>query len=628
MSDVTYESFRDEWLMDVQAGKPTTTELGRRFAGKLMRYWLDIDDASDDVVFCDGAGDGGIDVACLQRGEPTDAEGNGPSGDVWYLVQSKYGSAFAGPGTLLEEGQKVIDTLDGKRPNLSSLAQGLLERLTQFRRQASDADRIVLVFGTVEPLNDVERRALTDVGSMGRGRLGAGFDVASICVDTLYRRAQDAAASAQPALKVPLKATLADSGTDLRVGAISLLNLFDFLKAYKAKTGELDELYEKNVRRFLPRSKVNKAMQATLRATPERFGLYNNGITIVVTDFSVTDDYIELTEPYVVNGCQTTRTIWEVFYQRLESGGTGADPKLVEWKKKAGEGVVVAKIVKVGAADSLLEAITRYTNSQNAVREKDFIALTSDFRSWARQMAERYKVFLEVQRGGWDSQRAKQKQDPNGPQFDAWANAFDLLKVYAAGWMGEAGAAFGRNASFAPNGTIFKAVINAPPEDAFDVEDLYAAYRLDIAADKYGFGRGAQKDSRRQTRFLFFMTVIELMRGVLLHESRPTTRKAITRSLLQIFEPDVGDAAAGLLDSAIDLIDEYMNPEMSESVFKEPIFKGDLNTLLKYEALGKSDKDTPQYRTLLGVYRRSMGQKHGGQPSPRDQIVKALKPTV
>jgi hypothetical protein len=59
-------------------------------------------------------------------------------------------------------------------------------------------------------------------------------------------------------------------------------------------------------------------------------------------------------------------------------------------------------------ARTLLEAITRYTNSQNAVREKDFLALTSDFKTWARQMAERYGVYLEIQRGGWDSRRALQ----------------------------------------------------------------------------------------------------------------------------------------------------------------------------------------------------------------------------
>ena len=91
-----------------------------------MTHWRDIEDSSDDLVYCDGAGDGGIDIAYLDRG---DADTNGESagnGDTWYLVQSKYGSAFRGTNTLIEESQKVIDTLDGQRPRLSSLVQNIL----------------------------------------------------------------------------------------------------------------------------------------------------------------------------------------------------------------------------------------------------------------------------------------------------------------------------------------------------------------------------------------------------------------------------------------------------------------------------------------------------------------------
>jgi hypothetical protein len=77
------------------------------------------------------------------------------------------------------------------------------------------------------------------------------------------------------------------------------------------------------------RGKVNKGMQSTLRDAPERFGLYNNGITIVVSGYKYVGASLELIEPYIVNGCQTSRTIWEVFHQRLDAGGTGtrAEPK-------------------------------------------------------------------------------------------------------------------------------------------------------------------------------------------------------------------------------------------------------------------------------------------------------------
>src|SRR6266568_2750935 len=116
-TSITFEAYREEWLEGVRDGKPSTTELGHRFARKILTQWLDIEDSSDDIVYCDGAGDGGIDIAYLQRSEDQENDG-----DTWYLIQSKYGSAFKGVNTLLEEGQKVISTLEGRRPKLSSLA--------------------------------------------------------------------------------------------------------------------------------------------------------------------------------------------------------------------------------------------------------------------------------------------------------------------------------------------------------------------------------------------------------------------------------------------------------------------------------------------------------------------------
>ena len=67
-------------------------------------------------------------------------------------------------------------------------------------------------------------------------------------------------------------------------------------------------------------------MRQTLREEPEHFGLYNNGITIVVEDFYYNQDgTIQLVEPNIVNGCQTSQTIWTICYELLESGGTGTD---------------------------------------------------------------------------------------------------------------------------------------------------------------------------------------------------------------------------------------------------------------------------------------------------------------
>ena len=44
-------------------------------------------------------------------------------------------------------------------------------------------------------------------------------------------------------------------------------------------------------------------------------------------------------------------------------------------------------------------------------------------------MQNQYQIFLEIQRGGSDSRKAWEKQHPEQPKFEAYVNAFDLMKV-------------------------------------------------------------------------------------------------------------------------------------------------------------------------------------------------------
>lgn len=248
---VAVEDFRLAWLEDVRSDDPSTVELGRRFAFKIVTQWLDEAELGSDLVYCDGSGDGRIDLAYLDRGDAELSEAGDALGDTWFLVQSKHGSAFKGVSTLIEEAQKVVDTLDGRRDRLSSLAEGLVERLVQFRKSASERDKIVLVFATESSLSEAQRRALDDIRSLGRGRLGAIFDVAAISIDTIYDRLLTQQTTYQPKVKVQLSGALVPSGADLLVGSVSLIQLYEFLKSYRDSTNDLDQLYEKNVRKFL-----------------------------------------------------------------------------------------------------------------------------------------------------------------------------------------------------------------------------------------------------------------------------------------------------------------------------------------------------------------------------------------
>ena len=635
---ITFEQFSEEWLKEFRENNLSPFDKGRKFAVKLVSQWLGVTEDDEDLVLCDGTGDGGIDIAYLHRADIDDdnQEGQAVEGDTWYLIQSKYGTAFQGNNTIIEEGRKIVATVAGENTRLSEQVNQLVRRLDAFRKRASGRDRIILVFATERPMTESERQTLSDIRSianqrilnmfdaedilLANQRIPNMFDVEDISLQTIWETRDKAQMTS---ISLPIRGNFVDPNSGLRVGTIRLTDLYEFLKLYRDKTGNLDQLYEKNVRQFLgSRRKVNQGIEETLSDKPEMFGLYNNGITIVVSEFSSESDAsCMLYDPYVVNGCQTTKTIWQVLQQKLEAGGTGRSESLENWRSRAERGVVVTKIVKSSSAE--ITEITKFTNSQNAVRAQDFIALRRDFKTWADSMAERHDLFLEIQRGGWESQKAFQNSHPTSRQYEKYANAFDLIKVYGAGWMREPGTAFGKNTPFLPAGTIFRRITSGE-EVHFDTDDLYAAYRLKELAAQFNFGRGAREVSRRQTRYLFYFVVLDLLRDTLIRAHRPHAAGELTTALLILLREENQIALDGLTDSSLELLDEYLNRESEDSIYKEPRFLGDLNTFLKWEQLGKSAESTPCLNSLLAAHKRLFGRSTGGRSSPRNLVSEAV----
>ena len=649
MKDKTdYQQFVQEWVTDIEAGNPSTVKKGHCFACKLFTQWLDIDENDDDIIFCDGTADGGIDLAHLDRkgaddlaDDDTDHSDDQESGtgDTWYLVQSKYGSAFKGTSSLLEESQKLIDTLDGKRSKLNSLALGVKEKLDNFRSKAKEGkDRIILVFATSDPItDDAQKRAIGDIQAMGQKRLGAIFNIQTISIKTIYDSLGNSVNH-----KLTLKTNLLQPSEGLWVGLTRLTELYDFLKSYKEKTGEVDLLFEKNVRKFLGnRRKVNLKMQKTLKdedehSDPQYFGLYNNGITFVVKKVkrktsrknANSDHAYELHDPFIVNGCQTTRSIWDVLSSRLNSGGSGECQKEKDWLQKIKKAVVVTKIVEINPKEQeLLYAITRHTNSQNTVSDKDLISLEGDFQKWAEEMKTQHGFYLETQRGGWDSEKTNNKNK----SVSVWkgnANAFDLIKIFGAGWLAEAGTAFGRNAAFVPGGTIFKRIVD-DKEHSFGTDDLWAAYHLMKIAESNGFGRGAKKESRKQTRFLFYSVFISLLRWMLESGGYHSGLRDISNALTLLSREDQKETLEKFIVQTLRIIDAYLDDAQERSIYKEEKYKNDfdsnLNRFLKWEGIGKKHEDCPNLYYQIDISRSLLKMSDSPNKSHYDLIIQVFE---
>ena len=638
IESVSYEQFREAWLAEIEESGLSPLDKGRRFASKLVTQWLGVTTDDDDFVICDGAGDGGIDVAYLKRADTGVGNGddNAVEGDTWYLFQSKYGTAFTGVNTIIEEGRKVIATLQGQNQNLSEDSRQLLQKLDLFRQQAqaSEADRITLVFATTDPISPDDRQALDDIKLIGRQKVMPNFDVEDISLQTIWDVLESP--DNQPRLSVRISGQFVEQSDGWLVGTVGLVDLFEFLKAFQKETGDLNQLYEKNVRQFLGgRRKINKGIADTLKANPEKFGLYNNSITIVTSDYRMPfgNGIVSVDDPYVVNGCQTTKTIWQVLDQRLNAGGTGSDTENDAWKDRVRQGGLITKIVRSDAGE--IAKITRYTNSQNHVRERDFLALEGNLQHWKDAMASEHNIFLEIQRGSSDAQRAYEKQHPEQPKFAHYANAFDLIKVYGAGWLGSPGTAFGKNEPFLPGGSLYERIISRQEEDTpFGVPDLHAAYKIQCVADDIRFGRQSNLNTRRQSRFLFYHVIMRMLHNVILLtpelHSPNVSSSVLTDAVLKLTKQGAETQFEILRNAALAVIDQYLTPGGDNSAQnEESLVKAgsDMGSFLKADRLG-TPEHSPLLVQLLAQYNQAFASipmlMYEGNPTQRAFVAQAL----
>lgn len=136
----------------------------------------------------------------------------------------------------------------------------------------------------------------------------------------------------------------------------TLANLYD---EYGAR------LLEANVRSFLEfRGKINKGIRKTINTEPSLFFSYNNGITATASEVEYDADkraITKLNNLQIVNGGQTTASLL------LTRKKDRADLKDIHVQVKL-------NVVSASKSDELISNISRYANSQNAVKDSDFFS--------------------------------------------------------------------------------------------------------------------------------------------------------------------------------------------------------------------------------------------------------------
>jgi hypothetical protein len=131
-------------------------------------------------------------------------------------------------------------------------------------------------------------------------------------------------------------------------------------------------LLEANVRSFLTATgKVNKAIADTLKKAPERFMAYNNGIVLVADEMHLgqtgngSPGILWLKGMQIVNGGQTTASL---YFTKKKAPETDLSRVRVPAK------IIVLRSRDPAGEEGLISDISKYANSQNAVKLSDLSA--------------------------------------------------------------------------------------------------------------------------------------------------------------------------------------------------------------------------------------------------------------
>ena len=342
------------------------------------------DEQIEEAVAVDGPGDMGIDAWHLSKEDST---------KVLYLVQSKDTRANKSDLDKLKSG--FLDLFHGaERINANSEVR---TRAAELRSELNDDLTIEMHLVTSKLVarnlrSDGKPIWNEDISLLGRTFPTAVYvhDVESLAENLRVIREHPITAQFQLGkdqyFKYQTKSNYVTVSAAIR--ADSLASLFNQNRL---------NLFRLNPRYFLTRkTAVNREILETLNAgDADNFYLYNNGVTATCSAINIrdagTDSILEFHDFQIVNGCQTTVTI----YERWKQAGGAESLETVR---------VPIRIIETQAAKQMAEQVARTTNRQNQMKQEDFRSgdlLHEKLQAEFNKLNPRW--FYEYKRGTWNT---------------------------------------------------------------------------------------------------------------------------------------------------------------------------------------------------------------------------------
>lgn len=343
----------------------------------LKDYDLSYDEISDGIV--DGGNDGGLDAVYLFINDQLSTEEileddnlkNFLVKDVkikLFLIQSKKITTFKKKvlESILSTTKDVFNL--GKELKLNAYNQELINKINLFRaivtKLASKHPKIEINYyyvtegdkNDINPsLDNIKNQIIEEVIKSNLPRIEAKFDF--IGASELIESSRQL-----PNYNLGLKFQQTLSADSCYILLVKISDYYEFLTDRDNNKNIRGYLFEANIRDYQGKVEVNKDIKATLESTSELaadFWWLNNGITIITTKASITNQIIYMDNIQIVNGLQTSYSICETFDSIAKEN---LDKK------------VLIRVIQVDENSPVVDEVIKATNFQTPIALPSFRA--------------------------------------------------------------------------------------------------------------------------------------------------------------------------------------------------------------------------------------------------------------
>lgn len=315
--------------------------------------------------------DGDNDSSCDIVFDSLDNQGN----KVFYIVQSKWNNAEkAEKDTNKDEILKALNDFEtilrGEKRNVNDKLKSKLEELDLHLKANGEVKFIFLSLSQYNGGADENIEAFRNNDVKTKFEI---IDLNRIRVDYIDRKYKkidpvNPLETYQNPEESPINIEIVQKGGSIKIEKPYEAYLFlirpkaiwELFKKYNFS------LFFKNVRNPLLQSQFNQDIEKTAIEESNLFWYYNNGITAItylLPEIGKKAEKITVTGLQIINGAQTVYAIYRAYEH--------ASP--TQRLKMDSEALVTLRLLKSGGKNFDLN-VTRYTNSQNPVQDRDFCA--------------------------------------------------------------------------------------------------------------------------------------------------------------------------------------------------------------------------------------------------------------